>query len=62
MKNLFIEAVKLSGKCGVKLEGEFSNLAISAVLIEGLARKLDPTMNIVKAAIPHIPRLITYYI
>lgn len=62
MMKLFVRAVNLSGRCGVKLEGEFSNLVISAVLIEGLARKLDPTMNLVSLAMPHIPRMIAYYI
>lgn len=60
MMKLFVKAVSLSWECGVKLEGEFSNLVISAILIEGLVRKLDPTINLVSLALPHIPRMITY--
>lgn len=60
MLKLFVKTVKLSGRCGVKLESEFSNLVISAMLIEGLVRKMDPSINLVRLAVPHIPRMIPY--
>ena len=37
----------------MKLDGEFATLLTNIVVMEGLARDLDPTINILKCAIPY---------
>ncbi|RIA93611.1 hypothetical protein C1645_722542 [Glomus cerebriforme] len=36
----------------VKLEGDFINIIISILLLEGIGRQLDPTMDLLKSALP----------
>ena len=37
----------------IKLDGEFATLLTNIVILEGLARDLDPNINILKCAIPY---------
>ena len=36
----------------VRLEGDFVNVVISILLLEGIGRQLDPEMDLFKSAIP----------
>jgi len=36
----------------VRLEGDFVNVVISILLLEGIGRQLDPDMDLFKSAIP----------
>jgi aarF domain-containing kinase len=37
----------------MKLDGEFATLLTNIVVLEGMARDLDPNINILKCAIPY---------
>lgn len=37
----------------MKLDGEFATLLTNIVVLEGMARDLDPKINIMKCAIPY---------
>ncbi|GES90640.1 ABC1-domain-containing protein [Rhizophagus clarus] len=41
----------------VKLEGDFVNVVISILLLEGIGRQLDPTMDLLKSALPILREL-----
>ncbi|CAG8501752.1 17474_t:CDS:2 [Funneliformis caledonium] len=41
----------------VKLEGDFVNVIISILLLEGIGRRLDPTMDLLKSALPILREL-----
>src|SRR4051794_15430556 len=41
----------------VKLEGDFVNVIISILLLEGIGRQLDPTMDLLKSALPILREL-----
>lgn len=38
----------------VKIEGDFVNIAVGLMLIEGMGRKLEPKMDLLKASVPFL--------
>ena len=46
------EVLRMVRKHHVRLEGDFVNVVISILLLEGIGRQLDPDMDLFKSAIP----------
>ena len=46
------EALDLVRAHHVKLEGEFINVVIGILLLEGMGRRLDPDLDLLKSALP----------
>lgn len=42
----------------VKLDGEFANIAVACLLMEGMGSQLDPDMDLLKASIPFLSQAI----
>jgi predicted unusual protein kinase regulating ubiquinone biosynthesis (AarF/ABC1/UbiB family) len=38
----------------VEIEGDFANIAVGLMLIEGLGQQLDPEMDLLKASVPFL--------
>ncbi|KAL2914235.1 hypothetical protein HK105_206179 [Polyrhizophydium stewartii] len=38
----------------VKIEGDFANVAVSIMLLEGMGRQLEPSMDLLKASVPFL--------
>lgn len=39
----------------MKLDGEFATLLTNMLALEGIAKKLDPDINIMRCAVPYLP-------
>lgn len=39
----------------MKLDGEFATLLTNMLALEGIAKKLDPEINIMRCAVPYLP-------
>jgi aarF domain-containing kinase len=42
----------------VKIDGDYANVAVSIMLLEGIGRQLEPDMDLLKAAIPFLQEAI----
>eukprot|EP00727_Mastigamoeba_balamuthi_P001952 m51a1_g11754 hypothetical protein (580) ;mRNA; f:199862-201652 len=51
---LMLKALSLSSRCHVPIEGKFSSLIVATVVLDGVGRQLDPCVNLLAAAAPHI--------
>ncbi|KAI8369631.1 uncharacterized protein BYT42DRAFT_585147 [Radiomyces spectabilis] len=50
--NLLHEAMNMVRAHHVKLEGDFVNIVVSIMLLEGIGRQLDPDVDLFKSALP----------
>lgn len=39
----------------MKLDGEFATLLTNMLALQGIAKKLDPDINILRCAVPYLP-------
>jgi aarF domain-containing kinase len=53
---LLLEVLGMVREHHVKLEGEFANMAVGILLLEGLGRRLDPHVDLISSAIPVLAR------
>lgn len=57
ISDILTEVLKAVRQHHVKMEGDFINTVISILLLEGIGRQLDPTLDLFKSALPILRQL-----
>ncbi|RGB26008.1 atypical/ABC1/ABC1-C protein kinase [Rhizophagus diaphanus] len=57
ISDILVNVLHMVRQHHVKLEGDFVNVIISILLLEGIGRQLDPTMDLLKSALPILRKL-----
>src|SRR6185436_8986650 len=57
ISDILAEVMQMVRTHHVKLDGDFVNVVIAIVLLEGIGKKLDPEMDLLKSALPILREL-----
>jgi aarF domain-containing kinase len=57
ISDILVKVLHMVRQHHVKLEGDFINVFISILLLEGIGKQLDPTMDLLKSALPILRKL-----